>query len=237
MLSPFTLTVLSAILMAGHDPQGPDRVIRVSGDGVATAAPDLATIHTGVVSRKASAGEAIAANNQAMKEVLQTLKDGGIAEKDIQTANFHVRPIYERDDRGRTDPGVQAYEVSNQVRVRVRDLGRLGAVLDAVVKAGGNRISGIEFKVSDPVAAVDEARKHAVADARHRAAVLAKEAGVAVGKVVSITEQSHHIPQPLARARGMVADAAAIPIQSGQNEFRVSVQVAFAIADSGPSPR
>lgn len=234
MLSPLSLSILAAVLTVGHETEAAERVIRVSGDGTATAVPDMATIRTGVVTRKPSAVEAIEANSRAMQDVIKTLKDAGVAEKDIQTSDFNVRPVYERDRDGRTRPEVQAYEVSNQVRVVVRNLDRLGSVLDAVVKAGGNRVSGIEFEVSDPKAALDTARKQAVADARRRAAVLAREAGVEVGKVISISEQSHHVPRPQFGARMAAADASSVPIQRGENEFRVGVQMTFAIADAKP---
>jgi uncharacterized protein YggE len=227
-----TLTVL-ATLAGGPGGEQPDRVIRVSGEGVATAAPDTATIHTGVVSRADSATEAIAANNKAMTEVLATLKKHGVPEDEVQTSHFNVRPVHERDDDGRVLPAIAGYEVSNQVRVRVGKLDELGKVLDAVVKAGSNRVSGIEFGVSDPTAALDKARRQAVADAKHRAGVLAQEAGVKVGRVVSIQEQSLQRPQPEFRARGLAADAASVPVATGREEFRVTVQMVYAIAD-GP---
>lgn len=226
-----TLTVILAALAGAADAGRNDRVIRVSGEGVATAAPDMATIHAGVVTDAPSATEAIAANNTAMKQVLATLNKNGVADEDVQTTDFNIRPVHKRGDDGRLLPEITGYEVTNRVRVRVRKLDGLGKVLDAVVKAGSNRVSGIDFGVSDPTATLDKARKQAVADARHRAEVLAKEAGVRVGRVVSIQEQSLHRRQPQLQARGAAAEDAAVPVASGREEFQVNVQLVYAIVE------
>ncbi|MBN9119720.1 MAG: SIMPL domain-containing protein [Planctomycetes bacterium] len=229
------LAVLIAALVGGANSNRPDRVIRVSGEGVATAKPDVATVNTGAVTRAASATEAVAANNRVMKEVLASLKKLDIAEDDVQTTNFGVRPVYKRDGRDRVTSEIEAYEVSNRVRVRVRKLGELGKVLDAAVGAGSNRVSGIEFTVSDATAVRDQARRRAVADARHRADVLAKEAGVRVGCVVSLQEQSVYRPQSRFDAGAALARAPTVPVATGREEFRVTVQVVFEIADQSPA--
>jgi uncharacterized protein YggE len=225
------LAVVLTALAGAPGADSPDRNIRVSGEGVATARPDTATIHTGVVTEAASATEAIAANNTAMKEVLATLGKHGVAEDDVQTTSFNVRPVHQRADDGRVLPEVVGYEVTNQVRVRVRKIDALGQVLDAVVKAGSNRVSGIDFGVSDPTAALDEARRQAVADAKHRAGVLAAEAGVKVGRVVSIQEQALHRPQPRLEYGAAAARDAAVPVAGGREEFRVTVQIVYTIAE------
>lgn len=224
------LTLLTAFAGAPVAKE-PERVIRVSGDGVATAPPDVASIRTGVVSRAELATQAIANNNAAMKEVLAALKKHSVAEEDVQTTSFNVRPIHKRDDDGRVLQEITAYEVTNQVRVRVRELDNLGKALDAVVQAGSNRVSGIDFGVSDPTAALDKARRQAVADAHHRAEVMANELGVRVGQVVTIQEQSHHRPQPRLESRAAKVADAAVPVASGREEFRVSVNLVFEIAD------
>ncbi|MBA4064914.1 MAG: hypothetical protein C0501_14605 [Isosphaera sp.] len=218
-----TRAVLVA-LPCGLGDDRPDRVIRVSGEGVAAAPPDTATIHTGVVTGAASATEALAANGKAMEAVPATLETNGVAELEIQTTAFDLRPVHKRAGDGRVLPETAGYEVTNRARVRVRKLDDLGTVLDAVVKAGGNQVSGIEFGVSDPAAALDTAR---------RADVLAKEAGVKVGRVVSIQEHSLHRPQPELQSRALAADAAAVPVATRREEFRVTVQVAYSVAD-GP---
>lgn len=95
------ITVLLAPLGCGPSHNDSDRMIRVSGEGVATAPPDLATIQTGVVSRAPSATEAISKNTHAMQEVLATLKKFGVAEEDVQTTNFNMHPVYHRNENGR----------------------------------------------------------------------------------------------------------------------------------------
>lgn len=117
---------------------GPDGMARrpatvtVSGVGVVSAAPDMAEITTGVVTQAPAAAQALAANSQAMERLLQALGGLGIAARDIQTTNVSVTPL-RRQGRDGQPPEITGYEVTNQVRVKVRDLARLGRVLDAPV--------------------------------------------------------------------------------------------------------
>lgn len=215
---------------------GLPRTIRVTGQGKATAPPDMATVQTGVVTRATTAQDALVANNKAMENILAVLKKYQVAPKDVQTSRFSVQPIYKRDEEGRTLPEIVSFQVTNQVRVRVRELGKLGAVLDALVTAGSNQVSGISFGIADPTGILDEARKVAVADARHRAQLYAQEAGVRLGKVQTISEQPIRLPQSPYLAQRFTADAmAAVPVATGEEEFRVTVYVVFALEVSTAS--
>jgi uncharacterized protein YggE len=192
----------------------------------------MATIHTGVVSQAATAKEALAANSTAMQAVLGELEKRGIASEDVQTSQFNVSPMYKHDERGRTAPEVTGYQVTNQVRVRVRDLKKLGEVLDGLVKAGSNQMSGISFGLNEPQGVLDEARIEAIADARRRAELYAKAAGVRVGKVQKINEQNVRFPQPVAMARSYAMAAEAVPVAAGQEEFHVTIDMTFALEDA-----
>jgi uncharacterized protein YggE len=231
------LGVLLAVLVPAAPGFGADegiaRTISVAGEGRVAAAPDLATIQTGVVTHARQAREAVSANNEATERLLATLEEHGIAAKDVQTSSFDVRPEYERDARGVSQPEIVGYRVTNQVRVRVRDLARLGRVLDAVVQAGSNQISGIVFDIDDPTDLLDAARKRAVADARRRAELYAAAAGVRVGRVLTISEESLYRPppQPLARAAAMEMQAA-VPVATGEQEPRARVHVLFGLEDA-----
>lgn len=121
--------------------------------------------------------------------------------------------------------------MTNDVRAHVRKLDDVGKVLDGVMSAGSNQVLGIAFGVSDPTAALDKARRQAVSDARHRAEVMANELGVRVGRVVSIQEQTLNRPQPRFESRAALTADAAVPVASGREEFRITVQVVFAITD------
>lgn len=222
------LTLLPLAASARAD--DPPRTIRVTGEGQASAAPDMATVQTGVVTQAATAKDALAANNKAMEGILSTLKSHRVASKDVQTSQFHLQPVYKHDEKGRTPPEVIAYQVTNQVQVRVRKLANLGEVLDALVKAGSNQVSGVSFGLADPVPVLDDARATAIADARRRAQLYAKAAGVRVGKVQTIDEQPVHQPLRFLNVQAGAADA--VPVAPGENEYRVTVHVVFVLEDA-----
>jgi uncharacterized protein YggE len=163
-----------------------------------------------------------------MAAVIAALKAAGVAEDDIQTSDFSVSPQYPVLQPGQA-PRISGYQVSNQVTARVKDLAKLGATLDALVRAGSNQISGIQFGIDEPKPVLDEARKKAVADARARAEIYAAAAGVSVGSVVQISETSAIIPpQPLYRMRAMDAVAEqSVPIATGQQVVTSHVSVTF----------
>ncbi len=144
----------------------------VAGTGTVSAAPDMAEITTGVVTQAPTAAQALAANSQAMERLLQALGTLGIAARDIQTTNISVSPL-RRQGRDGQPPEITGYEVTNQVRVKVRDLSRLGRVLDQQVGQGANLVYGIQFGRQEPAPLQDEARKRAMADARRKAELYA----------------------------------------------------------------
>lgn len=227
---------LAAVLLTAPAAAGdaPPRTIRVTGEGKATAVPDLATIQAGVVTQAATAEKALAANSKAMRQLLDALKAFGIAAKDVQTSRFDIHPIYKHDDKGRRLPEIASYRVTNQARVRVRKLGQLGEVLDAVVAAGGNQVTGIDLSLDDPTVALDKARARAVADARRRANLYAEAAGVRVGKVLTIREQTAALPppRPLDVAAFAKEAGGAVPIATGEEELRARIDMTFALEDA-----
>ena len=210
------------------------RSISVSGEGKATAPPDMATINTGVVTQAEKAADALEANNQAMERIMAVLKEFRIAAKDIQTSSFDVRPEYRRSrgPQGPQEPQIVGYRVTNQVSVKVRNLPQLGQVLDALINAGSNQVSGVSFGIDDPTGVMNQARNRAVADARSRAALYAQAAGVGVGKVLTISEQVMQVPRPPMMGRAMMAaEAGSVPIATGEQEIRATVHMVFALED------
>jgi uncharacterized protein YggE len=200
------------------------RLISLSGNGEVRRAPDIAFVTTGVLSQGTTAAEALAANTSAMNALFAALKDGGIAEKDVQTSNFMVQPRYNFQEN--KAPELVGYDVSNNVTITVRKIGDLGALLDKVVQAGSNQINGIGFDVSEPSASLDQARKLATEDATRKAKIYAEAMGVTLGPVMSISEGvSYQPPMPMARGKVMMADAAAAPVPVAAGEQRLSVDV------------
>jgi hypothetical protein len=206
----------------------PPRSIHVSGEGRAFAAPDVARVTIGVQARDAaSLARASAEASARMKRVLAALERGGVASKDVRTVRYdvEVQRSYEKPNPG----AVTGYVVSNQVAVTVRDLAKLGALLDQVVAAGSNAIEGLSFEKEDPSAERARALEAAVADARAKAATLAKAAGVTLGEVLLVAESG---PGAIPFAeKGVVAMRAggAVPIATGQLELVATVGVTLAI--------
>jgi hypothetical protein len=199
-------------------------VISVTGEGTVTAAPDMVTVTIGVVTQAHAAADALAANSAAMAGLNDVLDGFDVAATDRRTSNFNVSPRYDRrSDDGRA-PEISAYEVSNELTIRYRDIDRLGELLDAVVAAGSNRVNALTFGNVDSTGYVDEARQLAVENALHKARLYAQAAGGHVGRVVSIAEAGGAQPRPLA-GRMMMAEAAAVPVSAGENEYRAAVNV------------
>jgi uncharacterized protein YggE len=202
--------------------------LTVVGSGKVTARPDMAQIQLGVVTEAPSATKALKDNNDAMARLFGTLDGRGIARKDVQTSNFSVTPQYKRGPHGEQLPEIVGYRVSNAVQVKVRKLDGLGQILDEVVELGANQVQGVSFAVAEPTPLLDEARRKAMADARRKAALYAKEAGVEVERVLLIQEQTPHLPGPLfvgvARAEG-----AGVPIAEGELDFGATITVTYEI--------
>jgi uncharacterized protein len=214
---------------AANADQAAPRTLTVSGQGIAKAAPDQAQFSTGVVTQGSTAALALAANSRAMNAVFATLKRLAIPDKDIQTSNFSLSPQYQVCKPGTACPQrVVGYEVSNNVEVTVEDIDKTGAVLDALVSSGSNRIGGINFSIRDPSALLKEARAAAVKDAIDRAQTFAKAAGVTLGPILSIQEGVNEQPRPMYRAMAMMAEAPP-PIAGGEQNVSVNVTMAWEI--------
>jgi len=230
----FAFLVLPVSLLAGgsamaHD-EGPPRIV-VSGQGSDAIAPDMAVLGMTVTREAKTARAALDANSAAMKEVLAAMKALDIAERDLQTANFSISPNYSRYKGDRSEaPRIVGYTVRNGLTVRVRDLERVGTVLDKAVTLGVNEGGNIQFTNADPEESITRARVAAVKNARNKAQTLADAAGVSLGSVVRIDEQSYNAsPMPMARAEMRMAAADSVPVAAGENTYSVSVTMTFGI--------
>jgi len=228
---PLTVALAAIVSTSAVAADKSDRgTIRVSGVGEAHGRPDVAEITVGVTTQAETAQEAMETNNEAMRELFETLERHNIKDRDRQTRNFSVSPRYHQDRRNRDKPPtIVGYEVRNQVHIRVRELENLGEVLDSVVRSGANQISGINFYIDNPRELADQARTKAVQDAKRRAKLLADEAGVGLGKVLEIHEGGQS--QPMPRQRLAIAEAASVPIAAGEETVTAHVSMVFVIAD------
>jgi len=216
--------------------QSPNPSLTVQGIGEVRAAPDLAVIATGVTTQAETAREALDLNSAAMEELIAVLTEAGIAERDIQTSNFSVNPLYTYSDQPdaegyRQPPRIAGYEVANSVTITVRDLDLLGGVLDQAVTVGANTIGGISFSLDDSTAALEAARRQAVQDAIAKAETYADAAGVELGAITSIREgQDAAPPRPMVRAEAYAMDAASsVPIQGGELTYSVTTTITWAL--------
>jgi hypothetical protein len=203
--------------------------IVVTGEGEASVAPDIALLSLSVMREAKTARAALDANNDAMAAVIAAMKAAGIAERDLQTAGIQINPRYNftNNPDGSQQAELVAYQVTNTLSVRVRDIDKTGEVLDKAVSLGVNQGGGISFTNDNPAAALTEARKKAVADAISKAKTLAEAAGVSVGRVLEITDQTF-APSPMRiNAKAFDAARASVPIQSGENTYNVQVNVTF----------
>ena len=229
-------TALAAVALAGALLTAPvlaqvvpPAAISVTGEATVSVPPDLAQIDGGVTSEAKTAREASEANNAAMGKVLQALKGAGIEEKDIQTSRLSLQP---QSAPNRSGPSaISGYRASNRVTIRVRDVAKVANVIDTLVGAGANEIGGINFVVSQASKLLDEARERAVADARRKAEIYAKAAGVTLGAPLNISEEGNSVPVPYRRmAAGMAVSA---PVAQGEETLAVTVSVSWAIKQQG----
>lgn len=220
--------ICMAIPAVAQDVPGPR--LFVNGTGQVDVAPDMATITLGVVTEAPAADEAMAANSRALAEVVQRLSQAGIAARDIQTSSFSVSPQWTQPEDRERAPAIVGYRVQNMVTARVRDLERLGSILDSVVQGGANQLAGLSLGLADPQEAMDEARRRAVADAIRRAQILAEASGVKLGPIVSISEAGAGMPQPMFKAEAAFAGRAMdVPIAAGDLTVEATVSMAWQI--------
>jgi len=203
-----------------------ERTVSVSATGSVTAEADVAQISAGVVTEGDSAKDAIGRNTVVMTKLIAGLKAIGIQAKDIQTTTLNVEPRYTQPKDGRA-ASISGYRVVNQVRLTVRDVKRLGEVLDQAIAQGANQISHIAFDIAEPEVLKDEARKQAMENARRRGELYAKAAGGQLGPVLRISESVADIhPVP---GGGRMAMRASVPVEPGTRSLEVEVHVTYAL--------
>ena len=228
-------------------------LLTVTAEGRSLRAPDLAVFTAGVTTQGRTAGDALGENSRAMTRVIAALKAAGIAERDIQTSNLSINPIYSDPNREAMMAArvngtpyvplppeqqlqkIVGYTVNNNVSVRQRRLGDYGKVIDTLVSAGANQVNGPSFQMDDADPALDEARVAAMKKARERAELYARAAGLRVQRVVSISESGgYYGPPQVMFARGESAMSAPppppAPVQAGELQLTTNVTVMFELA-------
>ena len=224
-------------------------VLTVNAEGRTLREPDLAIFNAGVTTQGQTAAEALSANARSMTQVIAALRRAGIAERDIQTSNLSVNPVYGDAMRDAMmtsratgqpvapvppelqGPRIIGYQATNTVSVRQRNPRDFGPVIDTLAAAGANQINGPMFQLEDDEPALREARIDAVKQARERADIYAEAAGMRIVRILAITEGGGYAgPPPMAFARLATQDAASTPVQPGQVQTSATVSVSYELA-------
>ena len=202
-----------------------EKTISVTGEGKVTVVPDICILSLGIEAQDKEVAKAQKKTADAMNDVMTTIKEKGILEKDIQTSDYSIDPVWK-------EKKIVAYRVNNMVKVKIRDVDEIGDIIDAAAKAGGNltRIEGIRFSVDDPKPYYAEARRKAVGDAKEKAEQLAELNDVELGEPISISESGGYVPSSKGYYRTMEV-AGATPISPGETEIQLTVDITYAIRE------
>lgn len=223
------LVALSACSASVQFGQAQPKTISVTGNAQVILAPDIAYVSIGVHSEAESAKAAVASNNSQTQAVIDAIKGQGVDAKDIQTTNFSV---YQQEKFAPTGESLGTYFMAdNTVYVTIRDITKIGDILDASIKAGANSIYGITFDVENKESAMASGRDQAMVDAKAQAEQLANAAGVALGDVQSISYYSN-APVPVyydSKMTGVGGGGQSVPISPGQLTLSVAVSVVYGI--------
>ena len=207
--------------------------IWVSGEGKVSAVPDLATLNLGVESQQNTVQEAQTEAATTMTALVAALKANGVADKDIQTTSFSINVVTKWDEKTYEQITI-GYKVTNTVTAKLRDMTKVGTVIDAAAEAGGNltRVNSISFSVDDPTNYYTQAREEAVNNAKAKAEQMATLAGATLGKVTYISESSYYAPINYTKEAYDMATAGAspsTPISAGELEITLTVQLGYSL--------
>lgn len=235
MKTPLVALALMLGLAAPALAQDNPPTLSANGTGSEDASPDIAFITLGVLSHAETAREALDANNEQMDGVIQTVRGEKVADKDIATTGFSIGPVYsqepQRPDGSHTPPKIVGYQVSNQVRIVVRDLDALGVILDKAVTAGANQAASINFVIENRTELAEKAVVAAITDARHKAELMAEAAGVRLVRVLSVNaNENGGPPMPMFEARAMAAADKSVPVMRGEQTVSASASITWEIA-------
>ena len=227
LLAAFALSApVATAAQSAPSPATDGTLLSVTSRAEARRAPDIATISAGVVTQAADGNAAMRQNAEQMNRVLAAVKAAGVAAKDVQTSGINLNPQYRYEEN--QPPRITGYQANNTVNVKLRDVAKMGKVLDALVASGANQINGPSFGIEDPEPLYDQARLDALRAARARAETYARALGVGVRRIVSINEGGGAFPSPMPRMAMIKAEAYdSTPVAPGESSVSVSLDVVF----------
>jgi uncharacterized protein YggE len=204
------------------------RTFSVLGEGKEVVVPNIAEIRIGVISEGLNLTTLQKENSEKMNRIINFLKEKGIDEKDIQTENYSVTPKY---DYSKSPYRIVGYTISQDLRVKVRDLSKIGEILSQAVNYGANNVSGPSFTVDDKEVYLEKAREKAIKNAKEKAEKIAKTAGFKLGEIINIIESSPFEPIPvMLKEMGAGGPLASQPqLEPGSQEIKVQVTITYEI--------
>ena len=212
------------------DATPPEHTISVSGTGRVVLSPDTADVRLGVRTERTTVRQARQDAAAAMTAILASIRRNGVADKDLTTSVLSLQPLY--DYTNGSQARIRGYQFANSLAVTVRDLAKVGDVVDDAIAAGATSLDGVTFRVDDQTKAEAQARTAAMTDARAKADALAAAAGVSITGVSSISETIAPVPYPVyfgAPEAGAADKSVATPIQPGTTDVSVTVAVVYRI--------
>lgn len=221
-----TLLIVAPALAAEENNSG--TMLDITAEAHVKAAPDIATISSGVITVAAKADQAMAQNSQKMNQLFQTLKAAGIPEKEIQTSGINLSPQYDYKDN--QAPVIKSYQASNTISIILHDMKTIGPVLDSLIAQGANQINGPDFSVENTDPLLDKARAEAVAKAKKRAEIYAQALGLKIKRIVSISEHGGYNPPRPVMMRAMAAGAdqsLSTPVAAGEMNLGITANMRF----------
>lgn len=220
--------------------------ITVSGEGKIYAKPDIALISLGVTTTAKTVADVTKNNTNKMNSVIDEIKKLGVDEKDIQTTNYNLSPVYENYSIPsnistgiemmypiRTGSTITGYRLDQNVQVKIRDFSKISDILSQTTAKGANAVGDLQFTIDDPEQFRQQARAKAIAQAKANAQNLAKSAGISLGKIINVYDGYSPVMYSTSKlGMGGAATDSAVPaptIQPGQQEINVTVNLTYKV--------
>lgn len=221
LTGPFPLTINSTSTTKST-------TFNVTGTGKSSAVPDSATVRGGVSATDSTTALVQDQINTVSSKMSESLKKLGVDSKDIQTSNYNINPTY---DYSNGSQKITGYSANTTFTVKVKDVSKVGQIIDAMTASGATNVSNLGFDVTDNTVALNEARKQAVADAKKKATDAASIAGFKLGKLVNYSENFGGSPGPFyaLNAVGEGDASQKTTVETGSNEINLTVTLSYEI--------
>lgn len=242
LTSVFIVFLVSLIVWVGVDINNKvkkgENTISVTGTGEVYAAPDLALTSFSVVTEADTVNEALAENAAKMNAVIAFVKGEGLADKDVKTTGFNIYPRYEWYEAGTCWPPCPSgkrvlvgYEVRQTLQVKIRDMAKIGDIVQGATKEGANQVNDLRFTIEDEDELKNQARESAIEKAKSKAKTLASQLDMSLGKVVGFNEGGVVPRYDYAMEEAMVGigGGGEVQIETGENKITVTVTITYEI--------